>query len=290
MAGAQVSAHGSPEQVGPEWATDARSPTHAIGPREKEGIKAHSIVVSVVFVRSPKDRHAGWDRGCSRRSRNGFRRDEAWRAATRVGIFGSKPRKAGNFASIEFGAAAVYRPPATAVSAPPAPDWPANEQPSDAIVTWDRQGLRVVAVNSSLTQILKAIARQTGATLEGANKDERIFGVYGPGPARDVISQLLDGSGYNVLLVGELGQGAPRQIILTARTAAGPQPGKVNSQSTAEDQDTEAGQEAQQPEPPPGAPAGPARSREQGLQGLQDRQQKKLQEQLQQMQEQLNAQ
>ena len=204
--------------------------------------------------------------------------------------FGSKPRKAGNFASIEFAAAAVFAHPATAVSAPPAPEWPANEQPSDAIVTWDRQGLRVVAVNSSLTQILKAIARQTGATLEGGNKDEPIFGVYGPGPARDVISQLLDGSGYNVLLVGELGQGAPRQIILTARTAAGPQPGKVNGQSTAEDQDTGAEQEAQQPEPPPGAPAGPARSREQGLQGLQDRQQKKLQEQLQKMQEQLNAQ
>ena len=181
--------------------------------------------------------------------------------------------------------------PAPAVSAPPAPDWPANEQPSDAIVTWDSQGLRVVAVNSSLAQILKAIAAQTGATLEGANKDERIFGVYGPGPARDVISQLLDGSGYNVLLVGELGQGAPRHIILTARTAAGPEPEKVNSQSTAEGQDTEAEQEAQQPEPPPpGATAGPTRSREQGLQGLQDRQQKKLMEQPQMMQQQLNAQ
>ena len=183
-------------------------------------------------------------------------------------------------------------PPSAAQLAPAVsvPDWPANEQPSDAIVTWDSQGLRVVAVNSSLTQILKAIATQTGATLEGANKDERVFGVYGPGPARDVISQLLDGSGYNVLLVGELRQGAPRHIILTARTAAAPEPGKVNGQSTAEDQDTGAEQEARQPEPPPGAPAGPMRSRGQGPQGLQDRQQKKLQEQLLMMQQQLNAQ
>ncbi len=185
--------------------------------------------------------------------------------------------------------------PAPAVSAPsvapPAPDWPANDQPSDATVTWDSQGLRVVAVNSSLTQILKAIATQTGATLEGSDKDERIFGVYGPGPARDVICQLLDGSGYNVLLVGELGQGAPRQIILTARTAAGPPaagspPGKVNSQSTAEDQDAEAGQEAQQP----GAQGVPAQPQGQVHQDPQERREKQLQQQLLMMQQQLNPQ
>ena len=170
--------------------------------------------------------------------------------------------------------------------APHAPDWPANDQPSDATVTWDSQGLRVVAVNSSLTQILKAIATQTGATLEGSNTDERIFGIYGPGPARDVICQLLDGSGYNVLLVGELGQGTPRQIILTARTAASSQPGKVNSQSAAEGQDTEAGQEAQQPEPPPqGSPAG---SRGPVRQDPQDRREQQLLMQLKMMQQQLN--
>lgn len=179
------------------------------------------------------------------------------------------------------------KPTASALSvAPSAPDWPINEQPSDAIVTWDSQGLRVVAANSSLTQILKAIATQTGAVLEGTSKDERIFGVYGPGPARDVISQLLDGSEYNVLLVGELKQGAPRQIILTARTAASPQPGTVNSQNTAEDQDTV----AEQPESPPLGATVPMRAREQDLQGSQDRRQMKLVQQLQQLQQQLNAQ
>jgi len=196
-------------------------------------------------------------------------------------------------ASLAAPPSAAHMAPAVSARhvAPPAPDWPVNDQPSDATVTWDSQGLRVVAVNSSLTQILKAIATLTGATVDGANKDERIFGVYGPGPARDVISQLLDGSGYNVLLVGELGQGTPRQIILTARTAAGPQPEKLNSQSTAGDQDTEAGQEAQQPEsPPPGAPGAPAQSREQVPQGSQDRQQKKLLMQLQMMQQQLDEQ
>ena len=91
-----------------------------------------------------------------------------------------------------------------------------------------------------------------------------------------------------MLLVGELGQGTPRQIILTARTAASSQPGKVNSQSAAESQDTEAGQEAQQPEPPPqGLPAG---SRGQVRQDPQDRREKQLLMQLQMMQQQLNPQ
>ena len=50
--------------------------------------------------------------------------------------------------------------------------------------------------------------------------DERIFGTYGPGPARDVLSQLLDGSGYNVLMVGDRGAGTPRRIVLTIRSGS----------------------------------------------------------------------
>ena len=75
----------------------------------------------------------------------------------------------------------------------------------------------VNAANSSLAQIMKAIAAETGATVQGMAQDQRIFGIYGPGRARDVISQLLDGSGYNVLMVGDLGQGTPRQILLWDR-------------------------------------------------------------------------
>ena len=35
------------------------------------------------------------------------------------------------------------------------------------------------------------------------NVDQRVFGTYGRGPARDVIAQLLDGSGYDVLMIGD---------------------------------------------------------------------------------------
>jgi len=183
----------------------------------------------------------------------------------------------------------------TAPATPPPPDWPANDRPSEATVTWDSHGLRVVAANSSLTQILRAVATQTGSTLEGLTRDQRVFGVYGPGPARDVIGQLLDGSGYNVLMVGDLGQGTPRQIILTAQSAGGSQPGRMNGQNSGDDDTSEAEQEAEQPEAPmpqgqpmppqamqPGAAAAvPSRAREQMLQELQQRQQQIMQQQQQ---------
>ena len=90
------------------------------------------------------------------------------------------------------------------------PDWPVNDKPSPASVVWDATGLRINASNSSLQQILSEVSTETGTKVEGMGADQRVYGVYGPGQARDVLSQLLQGSGYNVLLAGDIGQGAPR--------------------------------------------------------------------------------
>jgi hypothetical protein len=167
------------------------------------------------------------------------------------------------------------------------PDWPANDHPSEANVTWDSTGLRIVAANSSLSQIMKAIAAETGATVQGMAQDQRIFGIYGPGRARDVIAQLLDGSGYNVLMMGDLGQGTPRQIVLTSQAPGGPQPPGAGNPGPANEEDTEAEQEPQpEPEPPPqqqppngAAPAVPVRTQQQIMQELRDRQQQIQQQQ-----------
>ena len=110
-------------------------------------------------------------------------------------------------------------------------------------MVWDSHGLRIVASNASLAQILKDVTAKTGATLEGMGQDQRIFGAYGPGPARDVLSQLLDGSGYNILMIGDQGQGTPRRIVLSARPA-GPAPPSGPSTSNDEENDAE-----QQPQP-----------------------------------------
>ena len=136
---------------------------------------------------------------------------------------------------------------------------------------------------------MKAIAADTGATVQGMAQDQRIFGIYGPGPARDVISQLLDGSGYNVLMVGDMGQGTPRQIILTSQTPGGPRPPGAGNPSPAHEEDTEAEQEPPpEPEPPPqqqppngAVPAVPVRTQQQIMQELRERQQEIQQQQQQ---------
>jgi hypothetical protein len=164
--------------------------------------------------------------------------------------------------------------------APQLPNWPANDKPAEASVTWDSQGLRINATNSSLQQILNDVSTATGAKVEGLGSDERVFGAYGPGQARDILSQLLQGSGYNVIMIGDQGQGTPRQIVLSPRQTGSPQPA-VASQPTTSDEDADVDeqpqQQQQQPVPPfrPGfAPGGgPPRTPQQALQERQQQQQ-----------------
>jgi hypothetical protein len=176
--------------------------------------------------------------------------------------------------------------PAPATSAaptpatPPAPElpkWPANEKPAKAAITWDSQGLRIDAANSSLEEILMEVATLTGAKLEGFDADQRVFGAFGPGPARDVLSQLLLGSGYNVVMIGDQGQGTPRRIVLSSRHAGGAQPAATPAPAGSdEDADTE--EPPQQQNPPPIRPGFPP-----GGRTPQQMQEMQRQQQMQQM-------
>jgi len=166
-------------------------------------------------------------------------------------------------------------PPPPAPVLPPAPNWPANDLPGAASVVYDSRGLLIVASNSSLTQILKDIATDTGAKVEGMGADERIFGTYGPGPARDVLRQLLDGSGYNVLMVGDRGAGTPRRIVLTIppgstmQTTASKTPAPPTNDDADSDQsapEPEAEQEQPQPVPNSSGPPVPIRTPQQMIQ------------------------
>jgi hypothetical protein len=170
--------------------------------------------------------------------------------------------------------------------APPAPElphWPVNDKPAEAAVTWDSQGLRIEAANSSLRQILKDVSTATGAKVEGLGADERVFGAYGPGRARDVLSQLLQGCGYNVMMVGDLGQGTPRQIVLSSRHS-GDTPNSANpsAASNSDDEDTDTDDQPQPPAQPlvpvpsrPGVgPGSPPRTPQQIMQEMQQQQQR----------------
>jgi hypothetical protein len=184
------------------------------------------------------------------------------------------------------------------------PHWPVNDQPSPASVVWDANGLRINASNSSLQQILNEVATETGSKVEGPVPDQRIYGDYGPGQARDVLSQLLQGSGYNVLLAGDLGKGAPREIVLSPRQAGSANQQNPNAYRPQQDPDEEIPEQPEeQPQPPvqppqqqmqnnpslrPGfGPNGPIRTPQQVMEEMQQRQ---LLQQQQMQQQQQNPQ
>ena len=197
---------------------------------------------------------------------------------------------------------------------PPMPNWPVNDKPNPPSVVWDASGLKINASNSSLQQILSEVSTDTGTKVVGNVPDQRVFGSYGPGQASDVLLQLLQGSGYNVLLAGDLGHGAPSQIVLTPRRggsaspAAGPNP-QQQQQMQPQDQDDSDNmdQQPEQPEQPeetvpaippnpqPGQPGtgpnGPVRTPQEIMQEMQQRQlmqQQQMQQQMQQQQQQGN--
>ena len=97
--------------------------------------------------------------------------------------------------------------------------------------------LTIQATNSSLRTILDDLGQRTGTKIEGLNRDERIFGVYGPGNPQEVLAAVLDDSGYNVLISGRNPDGSPREVVLSTRTAAAPVPAAAGRTQAAEDAD-----------------------------------------------------
>jgi hypothetical protein len=117
------------------------------------------------------------------------------------------------------------KPTPVAVPAPPPPPTVApsrfQEPAVPATVTAATNLLTVTADNSSLAQILHQVSSATGMKLDGLGGDERVFGSFGPGAPREVLTSLLNGTSYNVMMVGDLPNGAPRELLLTSRTAGG---------------------------------------------------------------------
>jgi hypothetical protein len=172
-------------------------------------------------------------------------------------------------------------------AAPPTPRWPVNDPPQQATVTWGAQGMIIDARNSSLEQILSEIVTQTGVKVEGMGKDVRVFGVYGPGQPRDVLSELLDGTNYNILMVGEGERGVPEQIVLSTKAEGGIQPNAPVSEGDM----YEAPQAPYEPQPTPMQqpvmrPNQGQRTPQQILQEMQQRQQLLMREQQMQQQQQ----
>jgi hypothetical protein len=219
---------------------------------------------------------------------------EAQVPAAQPGKISHRARAPKKPAAAQPAAQAAAQPvPPPAPPAPKPPNWPANDPPAPASVVWDSHGLSVVASNSSLAQILKEVSVDTGVKIEGFTSDERIFGSYGPAPASNVLSQLLDGSTYDVLIVGDQGQGTPRRVVLTPHSNSAPSnnsaaPAKPTEEDNAVEEQSQQ-QPDEQPAPPPQAqpnayaPDVPMRTQQQLIQEMQQRE-RQLEQQRQQQQ------
>jgi hypothetical protein len=167
---------------------------------------------------------------------------------------------------------------------PPPPNWPANDKAAPPSVSWNGRNLTIAATNSSLQQILTEVSTATGVKVEGEQSDQRIFGSYGPASARDVLNQLLEGSGYNVLIIGDKGEGTPRELVLTAKGHA-PSGGPGQNSQVRQNSEDEAPEPPEQPDQQeqPGNLNNPMQHRF-GMQPGQSRSPEQLQQEMQQRQ------
>jgi hypothetical protein len=150
--------------------------------------------------------------------------------------------------------AALHATPPTVIPVvPELPKTPAQLPPHPADVTFADGVLSISASNSSLNQILRDVSHQTGMKITGGVVDERVFGQYGPAPAGQVLTALLEGTGSNVLLI-ENGGVAPGELILTPRqggaTPPNPNASAMEENEQLEDQGPkQTSQSGQQPVP-----------------------------------------
>lgn len=91
---------------------------------------------------------------------------------------------------------------------PSGPTGPIQQIPLDSMapvpphVTYENGELTIVAPNSTLGDILRAVRKQTGAEIDVPDARERVAATIGPAPAQEVMSQLLNGSRFNYVLLG----------------------------------------------------------------------------------------
>jgi hypothetical protein len=122
----------------------------------------------------------------------------------------------------------------------PLPGFDLDQIPSSApLVAYQSGQLTIVAQNSTLGDILRAVRARTGASVDmPSNSTERVVGRFGPGPAREVLASLLNGSHFDYVLLGTaVNPNALDKVVLIARpsgpaenpaveaNAAQPQPG-----------------------------------------------------------------
>ncbi len=141
---------------------------------------------------------------------------------------------------------------------------PEQMAPTAPQVTYSNGLLTIVANNSTLSDVLRAVAARTGASLDAPPQltSERVAARIGPASPREVLSDLLTGPRFDYILVGsDADPNGVRNIILTpnqssasagtsvAMAQPAPQPAPAADQ---EDDDDDQASTAAPESPPPG--------------------------------------
>src|SRR5579864_8862375 len=205
---------------------------------------------------------------------------------------------------------------------PSGPTGPVQPMPLDSMapvppqVSYQNSQLTIVAPNSTLGDILRAVRKQTGAEIEIPPATERVVTHLGPGLAREVIAELLNGSRFNYVLLGSPADNSVlTRVVLVAKSpqdnaaannpaiaeqpqagvgphtgnpgARLPQPEANAANDDTDDAADQAAAEAEQQQQQPSSSDQPAVKTPQQM--LQEMQQRQLQLQQQQQQGQPNA-
>jgi hypothetical protein len=103
------------------------------------------------------------------------------------------------------------QPPSSILIEPP---------PGPVIVNYQGDQLMIDAHNATLDSVLRAACQQTGTAIDiPAGANERVFGVFGPGPAREVFASLLNGARFNYVMLGSASDGTKVvRLTLTTRS------------------------------------------------------------------------
>jgi hypothetical protein len=105
----------------------------------------------------------------------------------------------------------------------PVPQLPLDTlQPVAPQVSYRDGQLTIVAPNSTLGDILRAVRKQTSADIEiPPTASERVVTHIGPGPARDVVAELLNGSKFNYVLLGSPSDASLlTRVVLVAKSGS----------------------------------------------------------------------
>lgn len=125
---------------------------------------------------------------------------------------------------------------------------PANQPPQPASITLHSGLLEITANNSSVREILNQLAHKSGMQITGLDRDYRVFGNYGPASPSAVLGQLLEGSGFNLIMIGQTQDGVPRQLRLSQQ---GTLPAPTSAFNTDSAPNNEPPRQSYQPTPPP---------------------------------------